>query len=85
MDPDPDPDPLDVLAARDEYKRWRLWRGAGDGDRLVYAWLRNTSPPQLLRDYSVIGLRARMDEYLRVYDETGSMPDALAAAERLET
>lgn len=78
---DPDPDPLDVLAAR--YPRWRVWRGAANG--LVYAWLLRSSPPVVLRDKTVAGLRARLDEFGRVLAERMSRAEALAAAERLET
>lgn len=77
---DPDPDPLDVLAAF--YPRWRVWRGANG---TLYAWLLRSSPPVVLRNGTVEGLRARVDEYLRVYKTTASMAEALAAAEKLET
>ena len=80
---DPDPDPLDALAAT--YLRWRWWRGQGDGTPLVYAWRLKSTPPVVLRDRSPAGLRARVDEFERVWRQTASLPEALAAAERLET
>ena len=80
---DPDPDPLDALAA--VFPRWRWWRGQGDGTVLVYAWRLRSSPPVVLRDRSPAGLRLRVDEYESVFAATGSMPGALAAAERLVT
>ena len=80
---DPDPDPLDVLAAF--YPRWRVWRGAGDGKPLVYAWLLRSSPPVVLRNGTVGGLRARVDEFERARADGASRAVALAAAEALDT
>ncbi len=63
--------------------RWRLWPGTGGG--LFYAWRLLSSPPAVLRDKNLRGLRARMGEFERVLAETRSLAGALAAAERLET
>ena len=79
---DPDPDPLDVLTARPEYAAWRVWRGVNG---TVYAWLLKSSPPVRVQDTTVAGLRARMDEFVRVYETTASREQALAAAEALDT
>ena len=79
---DPDPDPLDVLAARPEYRAWRFGRPRGKD--YVDAWLPGPKPPLVIRDKTAAGLRARVDEFERVHKHH-SLADALAAAEALDT
>jgi hypothetical protein len=78
---------LALLAAgfrnADGSERWYCWQGTGNG--LVYAWRLLSSPPAVLRDRALEGLRARMVAYERVLAETRSADQALAAAEALET
>lgn len=74
---------LELQALAEDYPRWRVWRGAGNG--IVYAWMLKTSPPVVLRDHSPAGLRLRVVEFMRVYEARRSLAEALAAAEHLET
>lgn len=82
-----DPDATDITgelglqALAEDYPRWRVWRGAGNG--IVYAWMTKTSPPVVLRDHTPAGLRARVVEFMTVYEARRSLAEALAAAERL--
>jgi len=68
--------------AADGSDNWRCWRGQ---NHTLYAWRLLSSPPVVLRDRTVNGLRARMTEFGRVLAETRKAGAALAAAERLET
>lgn len=61
---------------------WRCWAGQNG---TLYAWRLLSSPPVVLRDRTLSGLRARMAEFSRVLAETRETGAALAAAERLET
>ena len=67
--------------AADGSDNWRCWRNNG----LLYAWRLMSSPPVVLRDRTVNGLRARMVEFGRVLAETRKTGQALAAAEALKT
>ena len=87
----PDPELAAELAAlsasmrnADGTDRWRLWPGVHNG-RLLYAWRLLSSPPAVLRDTTLAGLRARMETFERVLARTHQLGKALAAAERLET
>ena len=89
MEPaDPRVAALAALAAEfanpDGTDRWHLWPGVADNG-IVYAWLIRSSPPVVVRDTTLAGLRARMVTVQRVLAETRSAAQALAAAERLET
>jgi hypothetical protein len=76
---------LALLAAEFRYgdgsDRWYCWQGAGNG--LVYAWRLLSSPPVVLRDRTLGGLRARMVAFENTLAETRSAMRALAAAEAL--
>ena len=63
------------------YPAWRIWRNGA----LVYAWQLRTSPPVVLRDATVAGLRARLDEFTRVRATGRPLLEALTAAGDLET
>ena len=82
---EPDDADLAALAAdfrhRDGSDRWRVWANNGR----LYAWRLLSSPPVVLRDRTVAGLRARMTEFENALVETNSPSRALAAAEALET
>lgn len=85
----PDDPELSGLAAEfrhaDGSDAWRCWRGVNGASGVVYAWRLLSSPPAVLRDVTVAGLRARMVVYENTLIETRSAGRALAAAEQLET
>jgi hypothetical protein len=76
---DPDPDALDQLAA--DYPKWRTWYTAGK----VRGWRVQSTPPVVLRDDTVEGVRARIEEFERVWRETRALEEAVKAAEDLKT
>ena len=64
-----------------DYPAWRIWRNG----TMVYAWQHPSSPPVVLRDATVAGLRARLGEFARVRAAGRPLLEALAAAGDLET
>lgn len=78
---DPELAALAAFVTRYGNARWHLWRNNG----LFYAWLLLSSPPVVLRDRVRAGVEERIAEFERVYEETRSPGQALAAAEQLKT
>lgn len=68
--------------AADGSDRWYCWRGVNG---TVYAWRLLSSPPAVLRDSTLDGLRRRMAVFSRVLAETRNLSEARAAADGLET
>ena len=75
---------MDAAAAQIEtdYPCWHVWRGVSG---LWYARRPRSSPPVVLRNRIVTGLRAQVGAFMRVCGDGGTRAQALAAAEALDT